>query len=373
VSLREFLSRELESLSRLGLRRDRPAFGGLAEGLVDVCSNDYLGYARLPVSRETRARPGSGASRLIHGTRPEHLALEAELSDWVGAESALLFPSGYTANLGALSALVQPGDLVVADRLNHASLIDGCRLARAETVVVPHLDLDAIQRALDAPTRGRKWVVTESYFSMDADSPDLPRLRALCDASGAALFLDEAHALGVFGPQGAGLAARAGVVPDVLVGAFGKAVGVQGAFVAGSGVLTDYLWNRARSFVFTTAPSPLLTEVQLERVRALRRDDAARARLCALSDDLGRRLEPLGSAHLAPGRHGPIFPVLLGTPSRALRAAAALREAGFLAQAIRPPTVPEGTSRLRLALHADLGEEEVARLASVLVAACAES
>lgn len=373
MPLRDFLELELRALAELGLRRERPARGGLPDGLVDICSNDYLGYARRGVSRETRTRAGAGASRLVHGTQPQHLALEAELSDWMGTESALLFPTGYAANLGALSALLRPGDLVVSDRLNHASLIDGCRLARVEAVVVPHLDLDAIEHALKAPAGGRRWMVTESYFSMDADSPDLPALRALCDRHGASLFLDEAHALGVFGPQGAGLAARDGVVPDVLVGAFGKAAGVQGAFVAGSHALAEYLWNRARSFVFTTAPSPLLTEIQLERVRLLRKDDAARQHLGDLVQGLANRLRLLDPSLVAPGRHGPIFPILLGSPARALRAAAFLRTAGFLAQAIRPPTVPEGTSRLRVALHADLTEQDVARLAAALAEACAAS
>jgi 8-amino-7-oxononanoate synthase len=373
VSLRNFLELELEDLARAGLRRERPAQGGLPEGLLDICSNDYLGYAGRPVSRETQARAGAGASRLIHGTHPQHLALEAELCDWLGTESALLFPSGYTANLGALSALLRPEDLVVSDQLNHASLIDGCRLARARTVVVPHLDLNATDQALGGTTSGRKWVVTESYFSMDADSPDLPALRALCDRHGASLFIDEAHALGVFGPQGAGLAARDGVVPDVLMGAFGKAAGVQGAFVAGSNLLAEYLWNRARSFVFTTAPSPLLTEIQLARVRQVRRDDAARTHLLTLADLLANRLGRLGPGYLPRGRHGPVFPILLGSPSRALRAAAFLRSAGFLAQAIRPPTVPEGSSRLRVALHANLTEEDVERLAAALVEACAAS
>ena len=238
----EELQRELEQLASEGLLRHRTPPSETSPDLLDACTNDYLGYARSGVSRETTAsRPGSGASRLIFGTQPEHSALEGELTSWVGAEDTLLFSSGYAANLGMLAALARPGDLIVSDRLNHASIVDGCRLSRATVQVVPHCDLNAADRALQAPTKGRRWLVTESYFSMDGDSPDLPGLRALCDARGAALVVDEAHALGVFGPEGSGLCRQGGVVPDVLVGGLGKAVGVQGAFVAGSAPLTELL------------------------------------------------------------------------------------------------------------------------------------
>jgi 8-amino-7-oxononanoate synthase len=265
-----------------------------------------------------------------------------------------------------LSALARPGDLIVSDAFNHASIIDGCRLSRARVEIVPHLDLAAVAAALALPVEGRRWVVTETYFSMDADSPDLRALHALCAAHGAHLLLDEAHALGVFGPAGAGLARAAGVVPDVLMGTLGKAVGVQGAFVAGSAELADLLWTRARSFVFTTAPSPLLAELALSAVREVIADDAARTVLARHVRLLETHLAGLST----PGRHGPIFPIPLGTPDRALRAASALRDRGFLAQAIRPPTVPAGSSRLRVALHADLTEDAVMRLATALRDIC---
>jgi 8-amino-7-oxononanoate synthase len=367
VSLKHYLTEELATLDQAGLLRRRSLGFPPTPELIDVCTNDYLGYARRVVSRETTGRPGAGASRLIYGTHAAHLALEEELARWTGAEAALLFPTGYAANQGVLSALARPGDLIVSDALNHASIIDGCRLSRARVEVVPHLDLGAVAAALSLPVEGRRWVVTESYFSMDADSPDLPALRALCTARGAHLILDEAHALGVFGPEGAGLARAAGVVPDVLVGTFGKAVGVQGAFVAGSAELADFLWTRARSFVFTTAPSPVLTELTLSAVRAAIADDAGRATLARH----GQRLETQLAGLSTPGRHGPIFPIPLGTPERALRAASALRDRGFLAQAIRPPTVPPGSSRLRVALHADLTDETVDRLAGALREVCA--
>lgn len=371
VRFSEYVERELAQLEADGLLRSR-SLQPDASGLLDVCTNDYLGYARGRVSRETAARSGAGASRLIFGTQPEHLALEAELADWVGSEDALLFSSGYAANLGVLAALAGPGDLVVSDRLNHASIVDGCRLSRANVQVVPHCDLDATDKALQASTAGQRWVVTESYFSMEGDSPDLERLRSLCDARDAGLIVDEAHALGVFGPEGGGLCRRAGIIPDVLVGGLGKAVGLQGGFVTGLSTLTGLLWNRARSFVFSTASSPRLAAAALERVHAIRSDDSARARLAELSSLLETALAPIRLC-LPVRRHGPIFPILLGSSGRALSVAAQLRDRGFLVQAIRPPTVPAGASRLRVALHADLEPHEVPRLADALLDLCPSS
>lgn len=368
--LQEYLVDELRKLDQAGLLRRRTAGLPPTPELTDVCTNDYLGYARRIVSRETVGRAGAGASRLIFGTDPLHLALEKELARWVGAEAALLFPSGFAANTGVISALTREGDLIVSDALNHASIIDGCRLGKARVVVTDHLDLAAIEAALATPTEGNRWVVTETYFSMDGDSPDLGRLAQLCHTREAFLIVDEAHALGVFGPNGSGLARLAGIQPDVVVGTLGKAVGVQGAFVAGSNELADLLWTRARSFVFTTAPSPVLVDLTLDAVRGVIADDAARAILARHVRALETRLA-VQSSLLAQGRHGPIFPIQLGSPERALRAAAALRDLGFLAQAIRPPTVPPGSSRLRVVLHADLSDADVERLGDALVRACA--
>ena len=363
------LRARLESLASQGLLRHRdrsfasePAPGG-GPSLIDVCSNDYLGYAGEPVSRETVAAAGSGASRLINGTRPVHRALERELASWVNAENTLVFSSGYAANVGLLSALAGPGDLIVSDELNHASIIDGCRLSRARLVVVPHRDPDAVEHALaTAEAQEAAWVVTESYFSMDGDSPDLERLRRVCDAHDAALYVDEAHALGVFGPGGGGLCRATGVHPDLLVGTLGKAVGVQGAFAASGSDVLDLVWNRARSFVFSTAVSPVLAEVALAHVRRARADDAARARLRALSSKFR---ELLGSS-LPADCAGPIFPLVLGGPERALRAVDVLRASGFSGVAIRPPTVPAGACRLRISLNALLTDEDLVRLATAI-------
>jgi 8-amino-7-oxononanoate synthase len=341
---------------------------------IDASSNDYLGYAGTVVSRETSDfdhAMGAGASRLIHGTRPVHTQLETMLSDWLGLPASLLFSAGYAANVGILSSLPQQGDLILSDSLNHASIIDGCRLSKADVTVFPHLDLGTLQTLLQQEsTRRRSWVVTESYFSMDGDSPDLGQLRALCDQYGAPLLVDEAHALGVFGPQGSGLCRQFGVKPDVLVGTFGKALGTQGAFACSSGLVRDWLWNRARSFVYSTATSPFLAQATLQSVHRTRRDDTARRRLFKIVADLRQRVAEAGVPVLK-SSHGPIVPVIMGTPERAVAASEQLLGRGILVQAIRPPTVSRSTSRLRVTLNATLTDGDVQRLADAIVEICA--
>ncbi|HKY37822.1 MAG TPA: 8-amino-7-oxononanoate synthase [Polyangiaceae bacterium] len=357
-------------------RDPRDSRAGLRPRLLDACSNDYLGLAAAPVSRETfeelgSLRIGAGASRLVQGTFPEQLVLEQELASWTRCEAVLLTSSAFAANLGALPALCDSHSVIISDALNHASIVDACRLARCQVVVTPHLDLTAIEAALRKRSPvARAWVVLETLFSMDGDCPDLPAVRALCDRYGAGLLLDEAHSLGTLGPEGAGLAAAQGVRAEVLVGGLGKAVGAQGGFLAGSGELRTWLWNRARSFVFSTAPSPLLSHVVLAQVRRARRADAARERLSALSRELRQALQARGIP-LAIDGIGPIVPVRLGSNDRAMRAMAVLRERAILAQAIRPPTVPVGAARLRLTVHADWPDDAVSRLAEGVEAACA--
>lgn len=352
--------RELRALERQGLRRSPR--DGHPGACLDFASNDYLGLGRLRLKERlwpslAEVPSGSGASRLVSGNHPELRLAEKELADWLGVDRILLFSSGYAAAQGVAGTLIRPGDTVYSDALVHASWIDGLRRAGADIVRFPHGDTDWLESALDrsdngplasddarfreqAPTR---WLVTESYFSMDADGPDLVRLGALCRAHRIHWILDEAHALGVFGPQGTGLARQHGVAPDILLGTGGKAFGLWGAFVGASEPVAELLWNRARSHVFSTGVSPLLGralrhaigEVAAERARAHLADRAAELR--RLLSDVG--LNPLG--------HGPIVPSLVGTPSDALRLAERLREAGIHVPAIRPPTVPAGTARLR--------------------------
>jgi 8-amino-7-oxononanoate synthase len=371
-----YLTRQLGTLKSQGLFRE-PADAGAREAVsdaarkagqtfIDASSNDYLGLA-AGVSRETAAA-GAGASRLVQGTRREHEALERELADWVGCERALLFSSGYAANAGSVAALAGEDSVLVTDELNHASIIDGCRLARGQVLVTPHLDLAAVDSALSAARMTPiRWVVTESYFSMDGDGPNLAALRAICDRHRAFLIVDEAHGLGVFGKGGAGRCAELGVRPDVLIGGLGKAAGSQGGFVAGSEPLRTYLWNRARTLVFSTAPSPRLCADTLEQVRTARAADPERARLKKNAGDLRERLAGL-RVPLVPGSFGPIVAVLVGDAERVVRVAERLRADGILAQPIRPPTVPAGSARLRVTLTASLEPADVERLAERIAA-----
>jgi 8-amino-7-oxononanoate synthase len=350
------LAAELEALRIADRLRERPA--PLAPDAVSFSTNDYLGLAAEAVTPEGPA--GAGASRLVAGERDAHASLEAAVARFLGTEASLVFSSGYAANVGLVSALVGPEDLVVSDALNHASLIDGMRLAKARVVVTPHLDAGAVEAALARRTERRAWVVTESYFGMDADVAPLPALRELCDRHGAALLVDEAHALGVLGPEGRGLAAAVGVVPDALVGTFGKAFGAQGAFVAGSSLLIRWLWNRARSFVFSTGISPALATIAERQLARAQAEGWRRERVLATAQRIRERLIALGFP-LA-GTVGPILPWVLGAERDALAAQDRLRERGLHVVAIRPPTVPPGTSRIRLAASAAHRDEDVERL-----------
>lgn len=350
----DFLDDELNGLAHRGLLR---SYTDVAPNLIQLCSNDYLGYGRMEFAAGA-VRSGASASRLICGELEAHRAAEAALAEWVGKEAALLFSSGYAANVGTISALVGPGDLVVSDELNHASIIDGCRLSRAEVAVVPHLAVAEVAKALEASKARRKLVVTEAYFSMDGDFADLPQLASACQKYGAILMVDEAHSMGVFGAEGSGLCRRTGAQVDVLVGPLGKAVGLAGAFVAGCVALRQWLWNRARSFVFSTAVLPALAAAIPARVKAIRGDDAARERVTRYSQRL--------AASIGSSRVGPIFPVVVGSSARALELSATLAKGGVSALAIRPPTVPVGMSRLRLAVTAALEDEELDRACAVL-------
>ncbi|HTN83658.1 MAG TPA: 8-amino-7-oxononanoate synthase [Sorangium sp.] len=329
--------------------------------MLVLCSNDYLGYAGLPCAVGDSISSGAGASRLVSGNHEAHLMAEGAIAAWLGTEAALLFSSGYAANVGTLAALARRGDVIVSDALNHASIIDGCRLSGATVEVVRHLDLEATERTLvRAQSARRRWVVTESLFSMDGDTPDLRRLRELCDRHDAALMVDEAHALGICGPRGTGLCAESGVRPDVLVGTLGKSLGLHGAFVAGSATLRTYLWNRARSFVFSTGISPVVALAAVDRVGRAAADDAGRARLAMATDRLRAGLRALG-APLLPGSSGPILPWILESAGAAVEMSQRLAREGVLVQAIRPPTVPTGTSRLRITASASLSETDVER------------
>jgi 8-amino-7-oxononanoate synthase len=334
------------------------------ERLINFSSNDYLGLAGDPriadalgqAAREWGA--GAGASRLVCGDfLPQH-ELEERLARFEGTQAALLFASGYAANCGLLQAIAGPEDLIVSDALNHASIIDGCRLSRARVEVFAHADAAAAAKALRQYAR-RKFVVTDAIFSMDGDRAPLRELRYVCDAQGAMLLVDEAHATGVLGPHGAGLCAELGVEPDARVATLSKAFGLSGAYVAGSRALCDLLVNRARPLVFSTAQPPALAVAAMKALDILAgpEGDERRARL-------RQNIARFGKSASA------IQPVVVGEPERAVAVAQRLRELGVLAKAIRPPTVPAGTSRVRFALSAAHSPEQIdlalAALAKVL-------
>lgn len=357
----QYLEAELADLQRRDLLRKEAA--AIAPDALSFCSNDYLGLAHLS---PPGAPSGSGASRLIAGERSEHRAVERSLASWLGVDDALVFTSGYAANVGLLSALARPGDLIVSDALNHASIIDGARLSKARIAVVPHVDIGAVDEVLARREEPRAIVVVESYFSMDADGPDLAALRKVCDARGAALIVDEAHALGVLGPEGKGRCAEAGVVPDVLVGTFGKALGAQGAFVAGRATLRAFLWNRARSFVFSTGLAPSSAAAASRSLSILHADPEIGRRVLGLAIRLRERLATAG---VATNGFGHVVPIIIGEPARAMAIAERLREEGIIVQAVRPPTVPEGTSRIRLTITAAHRREDVDRAAAAVTKA----
>ncbi len=368
---------ELAELGRLGLFRTLEPLGSPqgpvvrigGQSLVNFSSNDYLGLAadervkRAFVAGLERWGVGAGASRLVVGDTEAHRRLEARLAAFEGTEAALLFNGGYPANLGLVQALVGRGDLVVSDALNHASLVDGCRLSRAEVAVVPHADVDAVARALARNGFRRKLVVTDAVFSMDGDSAPLGALAAVCARAGAALLVDEAHATGVLGARGSGLCEATGVQPDVRMGTLGKALGGFGAYAATTRAVADFLVNRARSVVFSTTLPPALCEALVVAIDVLESDPDVRPRLWR---NIRRFVEGLQQIGFQAEPRSAIVPVVLGTPERALRASAFLREQGVLAKPIRPPTVPEGTSRLRFALSAAHTEAQIDRALQAL-------
>jgi 8-amino-7-oxononanoate synthase len=370
--------RELEAAHRLRLMRTVDGAPGPhitldGASVINLASNDYLGLAADRRLAQAAARAldeggvGAGASRLISGTHRAHAALEAALADWTRRPGALLFGSGYAANTGVIATLARAGDAVFSDALNHASIIDGGRLSRADVIVFPHRDLAALSAALSRSTHPRRLVVSESLFSMDGDLADVAGLAAVCARHGAALVLDEAHAVGVLGPEGRGLAAAHGVEPDVLIGTFGKAFGTYGAFASTTRAIADLLWNRARPFVFSTAMPPAIAAATLASLEIVRGADGA-ARRVALGVHARRVRAALPAAGGA--ADSPIVPILVGDDRRTMTLSARLLEARIFVQGIRPPTVPPGTARLRLGLSATLSDRDrelaIAAIAAVL-------
>lgn len=336
------------------------------------CSNDYLGLrcdpdvVRAGCEAAERWGAGSGSSRLIAGSLPVHRQLEDALAEWLGVEAALVLSSGYQANLALLQAMGHAGDRIVSDDLNHASIIDGCRLARADVVRVPHGSVPAVRAALEQPPRGEQFVVGEGLYSMDGDRGPVGAWAEACDRR-AWLIVDEAHALGVFGPEGRGVCAEQGVVPLARVGTFGKALGAHGAFVAGSAALRDLLVNTGRTYIFSTALPPASAGAALQALELVRSDRGAalRERVAGLARRLRQGLKNEGFA--VPGDpDSPIVPVVVGPAPETMARYEALLERGVYAMAIRPPTVPAGTCRIRFTVSAAHTEADVDALLSIL-------
>ena len=341
---------------------------------ADFASNDYLGLARSDRLRRAVADAvaeglaiGSGGSRLLRGNDPEHLLLEQEAAAFFGAETGLFFANGYMANVALLSTLPQKGDLVVFDEHIHASAHDGMRLGRAETARVAHNDASAFEDAILAWRRsggtGRPWIAVESLYSMDGDRAPLAALAEIADRHDAILLIDEAHATGVFGQDGRGLAESLHDRDNVVtLHTCGKGLGCEGALVCGPGVVRDFLINRGRSFIFTTAPSPLMARAVRESLRILVDEPERRTRLQALIDVAEAALASCGVASTG----SQILPLVLGDDARTMRVAEAVQRAGFDVRGIRPPTVPPGTSRLRISLTLNVDEADVAALAKAI-------
>lgn len=369
-SLDTTLQGRLDALAtnhRLRKRRalDHAGAHVLADGrrLLNFCSNDYLGLAgERP---EAVAAQGSGASSLVTGYSPELANLEAAIADYLGRERALVFSSGYAANVGTISALIGRDDLAVSDALNHASLIDGVRLSGAQKVITAHGEAGAVRQALAQPRSGQAMLISDHIFSMDGDCAPIAELADVAAQSGAWLMLDDAHGFGVSGETGRGVAERLDqdAVP-ILVGTLGKAVGCGGAFVAGSTALIDYLVNRARSQVYSTAVSPLQASLASAGLAQVRKEQWRREALTERIAQFRAGAQALGLA-VQPSETA-IQPLVLGDDAAALAAAAALETAGILVKAIRPPTVPEGTARLRITLSAAHSAGDVACLLQAL-------
>lgn len=369
--LAQRLQQRLDQLEVAGLRRHlRPATG------IDLSSNDYLGLAQHPLLKErlieavTQDGCGSTGSRLVRGSNKSFANIEQQFASFKQTDRSLYFSSGYLANLAVLTSFLESGDVVFSDRLNHASLIDGIRLAKARCVVFPHCDVAALRELMKSESgTGQRFLVTESLFSMDGDRAPLAEYASICRETGTALIVDEAHAVGVYGENGSGLIEAIGITGDVFlsINSGGKALGVAGAFVAGDSDTIDYLIQTARPFIFSTAPPPALTAA-LDAALMIVRAEPQRRRRVLWNAGLLRSLLKQSGIEVQPG-DSQILPLILGSNERAVAVAKSLQLNGFDVRAIRPPTVPEGSARLRITVNSQLAESDLREFVSCLKAA----
>ena len=381
-SLAHELASDLQAIDDSGLRRRLRRIEGPQQSVVRMdgrdivllCSNNYLGLAFRPEVVEAASRAardgGAGAvsSRLVSGHMSAHARLEQHLADWKGTEAALVFSSGYQANIGIITSLVDERDVVVSDELNHASIIDGCRLSRARVAVYRHNDVGHLRQVLAQHRDARRaLVVTESVFSMDGDLAPLAGIADATEEHGGWLMVDEAHAAGVFGPRGAGVVAELGLTDRIAVqmGTLGKALGSFGAYAAGSRTLIDHLVNRARAFIFTTALPPSAAAAADAAISIVEREPDLGSGLRRRARELGLQLRHAG-LDIA-NVDSQILPVMIGHARDTVAAAEALLERGYYVAAIRPPTVPDGTSRLRLSLMATHTQEHIRGVERALI------
>ena len=377
------LQRRLEELRELGLHRrlrlvetpqgERVTLDG--RSVLLMCSNDYLGLAGHPAVRAAAAEAaiawgaGAGASRLVSGNMPVHMALEQRLATFKGTESALLVGSGYLANIGVVSALAGEGEVVFSDALNHASIVDGCRISRAETFVYRHGDVEHLEWGLRQAGRRAALIVTDGVFSMDGDVAPLAEIHALARRHGARLAVDEAHGTGAVGPGGRGAVAAAGLEGevDVIVGTLGKALGSYGAFVCCDAPMADYLVNTMRPLIFSTALPPSVPAAAMAALEVLDSEPERPRRLQANADLLRSELADRGVD--AGASETQIIPLLVGAADATMRACERALDRGVFAQGIRPPTVAPGTSRLRLTVTATHSQSDLRTAAAVVAAA----
>lgn len=364
--LRDHSAAELQKIRRNNLERRLKTISSeigpeiICEGstLLNFSSNNYLGLADHPALKKAALEAtalwgtGSGASRLITGSQAPHSALEKKIATFKRTEAALVFNSGYHANLGVIPTLTGKGDLIASDELNHASLIDAARLSKAATRVYPHNDVAELAQILRAHGAGKKLIVTDSVFSMDGDLAPLPEILKLAEEHDAWLFVDEAHGTGVFGKTGRGVVEHFGIPPDhprlIQMGTLGKALGSFGAYVCGPRELIDLLINRARTFIYTTALPPGVAAASMAAIDLISNDFSLSKKLWENIGYFSEQLKKIGL--ISP--IGPISPILIGDSQKTMAASQKLFEAGIWATGIRPPTVPEGTARLRLTLMA---------------------
>lgn len=369
-----FIENELQALRNNSLYRRLRSVAGEQDAVLTVdgrqvlnfSSNNYLGLANHPALREAakeaidRYGCGTGASRLISGNMTLHEELERRIAKLKGTAAALVFNSGFQANTGIIPVLVGEGDVILSDGLNHASIIDGCRLARAKIVVYQHCDMNELERGLkNSPPDSRKLIVTESLFSMDGDEAPLADIVSLAEEHGALVMVDEAHATGVYEPNGAGLVAKLGLGERILVqmGTLGKALGGFGAYVAGSEALRELLINRCRSFIFTTSLPPAVMAIAIAAIDLIEKEPERRRTLRDNCQRLRGGLESLG--YSLGTSHSQILPLMIGETTQCMELSEDLLQRGLFAQGIRPPTVPPGTSRLRITLMATHRPEHI--------------